>query len=342
MSGRSLSEIVGLFGGELLDDNGVRVSQAASLETASPDAISFLARDKHRSALAATRAGAVVIGANARDATRLPRIVVANPYAYFARVAQLLNPGPATEAGIHESAVVEANARVAESASIGALAFVGERACIGERAIIGEGSVIGADSAIGDDARLYASVVVYPRSVIGERSILHSGVVIGADGFGIAEDQGEWVKVPQLGRVVIGADVEIGANTTIDRGTSSDTVIEDGVKMDNQIQIGHNVFIGSHTAIAGCVGIAGSAKIGRRCKIGGRASVLGHISIADGTTISACAFISKSIDVPGIYGGSYPFSEHREWRRNAVHLRHLDALAKKIRELESRLAEKEG
>jgi UDP-3-O-[3-hydroxymyristoyl] glucosamine N-acyltransferase len=210
---------------------------------------------------------------------------------------------------------------------------------VGERAVIAESCVIGEETTIADDVHVHPCVVIYPRCQVGAHSILHAGIVIGADGFGMAEDQGQWVKVPQLGRVIIGADVEIGANTTIDRGTSGDTVIEDGVKMDNQIQIGHNVRIGAHTAIAGCAGIAGSAKIGRHCKIGGRASILGHISIADGTTVSACAFISRTIEVAGVYGGSYPFSEQGEWRRNAVHLRNLDTLVKKIRELESQLVE---
>lgn len=340
-SGRSLGEIVSRFGGELLDDNQVTISQSASLELAGPNHISFLARNTHLAALASTRAGAVIVAQDARDATKLPRIVTANPYAYFARVSQLLNPASMPAPGIHPRAVVDESAVIANSAFVGALAFVGARVQVGERAVIGEACILGEGAALAADVRLYPSVVVYAHCRIGARSIVHSGVVIGADGFGIAEDQGRWVKVPQLGRVLIGEDVEIGANTTIDRGTSGDTVIEDGVKMDNQIQIGHNVVVGAHTAIAGCTGIAGSARIGRHCKIGGRASVLGHISIVDGTTISACAFISKTIDVPGVYGGSYPFSEQREWRRNAAHIRHLDALAKKIRELKSRLNEKE-
>lgn len=333
----SLSEIVSRLGGELLDDNGVQISQAASLTAAGPHHISFLAQNKFRAQLSATRAGAVIVSENARNATALPRIVTANPYAYFARVSQMLSPTPAPEPGIHSSAVVDSSASVAQSACIGAYACIGGNARIGERVVIAEGCVIAGETHIADDAHLHPCVVIYPRCQIGARSILHSGTVIGADGFGIAEDQGQWVKVPQLGRVVIGADVEIGANTTIDRGTSGDTVVEDGVKMDNQIQIGHNVRIGAHTAIAGCAGIAGSAKIGRHCKIGGRASILGHISIADGTTVTACAFISKSIETPGVYGGSYPFSEQGEWRRNAVHLRNLDMLVKKIRELEAQL-----
>lgn len=341
MAACSLSDIVSRLGGELLDDNGVTISQAASLEAAGANHISFLARNTHRGALASTRAGAVIVGHDTRDATKLPRIVAANPYAYFARVSQLLNPQDMPVPGIHLSAVVDASAVIADSAHIGAFAFIGARAHVGERAVIGEACVVSEEAAIAEEVRLYPSVVVYARCRIGARSIVHSGTVIGADGFGMAEEEGQWIKIPQLGCVVIGEDVEIGANTTIDRGTSGDTMIEDGVKMDNQIQIGHNVVIGAHTAIAGCVGIAGSARIGRHCKIGGRVSVLGHISIADGTAISACAFISKSIDTPGVYGGSYPFSKQADWRRNAAHLRNLDSLAKKIRELEARLDKKE-
>ncbi|MGH8727156.1 MAG: UDP-3-O-(3-hydroxymyristoyl)glucosamine N-acyltransferase [Burkholderiales bacterium] len=337
-AGLSLSEIVARLGGTLIDDNGVKISQAASLTAAGPRHISFLAQNKFRAQLAATRAGAVILAADAKNATTLPRIVAGNPYAYFARVSQMLNPQPQPAPGIHPSAVVDADADIAASACIGAFTCIGKNVKVGARTVIGENCLIGDETVIVDDCTIHPGVVMYPRCQIGARTIVHSGTVIGADGFGMAEEEGQWVKVPQLGRVIIGADVEIGANTTIDRGTSGDTVIEDGVKMDNQIQIGHNVRVGAHTAIAGCAGIAGSARIGRHCKIGGRASILGHIAIADNVTVTACAFISKSIEAPGVYGGSYPFSEQSEWRRNAVHLRNLDALAKKIRELEAQVA----
>jgi UDP-3-O-[3-hydroxymyristoyl] glucosamine N-acyltransferase len=190
-------------------------------------------------------------------------------------------------------------------------------------------------------ARLYPNVTIYHGCRLGERVIVHAGAVIGADGFGMVMSSEEWTKIPQIGGVVIGADVEIGANTTIDRGTMDDTVIEEGVKLDNQIQIAHNVRIGAHTAIAACAGVAGSARVGRHCRIGGSSGIAGHLTIADHVEISAHTLIMKSIDRPGTYTGAYPFDANATWRRNAAHLRHPGELADRIRALERRLAAKE-
>ena len=174
------------------------------------------------------------------------------------------------------------------------------------------------------------------RVRVGRRCLVHSGAVIGADGFGIArEATGAWTKVPQLGTVVIGDDVEVGANTTIDRGAIEDTVIGDGVKLDNQIQIGHNVVLGEHTAIAGMAGVAGSARIGARCIIGGDAAINGHIVVADDVVIAGGAQVTHSIDRPGIYGGVIPADEAVRWRKNAVRFGHLDELARRVRKLEA-------
>jgi UDP-3-O-[3-hydroxymyristoyl] glucosamine N-acyltransferase len=178
--------------------------------------------------------------------------------------------------------------------------------------------------------------------VLGARAIVHSGAVIGADGFGFARDaDGSWIKIPQTGRVVAGDDVEIGANTTIDRGALDDTVIGDGVKLDNQIQIAHNVHIGARTIMAGCAAVAGSTHIGAGCAIGGAANIIGHLEIADGVQVSAGTFVAKSITRPGVYTGTVPFMPHDEWLKNFSRLRHLEAMADKIRALEKRLAELE-
>ena len=189
---------------------------------------------------------------------------------------------------------------------------------------------------IGAHSRLQSRITIYKGCQIGERCLIHAGVVVGADGFGLAQAGGTWLKIPQIGIVRIGNDVEIGANTTIDRGSLDDTIIEDGVKLDNQIQIGHNVFIGAHTAMAGCVGVAGSARIGSHCEIGGAAMILGHLTIADYVSISAGTLVSKSITKPGAYSGAYPADSHKNWLRNAAHLRHLDALADRIAALEKK------
>jgi len=332
----SLRELSERFGGEVVGDNSVKVSQVATLEGAAADEITFFANDRYLPQLKATRAGAVIVGESARGVTRLPHIVCANPYAYFARVSALFNPARQLQPGHHPAAVIDATAVVAPDAEIGPCAVIGREACIGPGCVVGAGCFIGDGVAVGADCRLQANVTVYHNCVIGERVILHSGVVIGADGFGIAMDEGRWVKVPQIGRVVIGNDVEIGANTTVDRGALDDTVIEEGVKLDNQIQVGHNVRIGAHTAIAACAGIAGSARVGKFCKIGGASGIAGHISIADHVEISAFTLIAKSIDKPGIYTGAYAFEPHAAWRRNAVHLRHLGDLADRVRALEKK------
>lgn len=330
----TLAEIVALYGGQVVGDPEVAVSQVATLEQAQPWHLSFFSNPKYRSQLQQTRAGAVVLGPDHAGETSRPRIVAENPYAYFAKVTAFFNPPAQYPAGIHPSAVVEASARIADSASIGPFAYIGKNARVGEGAVILAGCLVGDGAEIGNGALLYPRVTVYHDCVIGERCILHSGAVIGADGFGMAMDGGRWIKIPQVGRVVIGDDVEIGANTTIDRGTLNDTVVEEGVKLDNQIQIGHNVVIGAHTAIAGCVGIAGSTRIGRYCRIGGAAMIIGHLEIADHVNISAGTFVAKSIREPGTYTSSVPCLPHRDWLRNSVHLRHLDRLVKTLGELE--------
>lgn len=340
-SGYTLGSIVERFGGELVGDADVVVKQVAPLSSALSGHISFLSNPKYRRQLQDCRAGAVIMGVAERDATNLPRILSDNPYAYFAKVSALLNPRRAETPGIHSTAIVDQAATIPASATIGAFAFVGEGVKIGEHAVIGSGCHLGEGVEVGDDSLFYPQVVVYPGCIIGKRAILHSGAVIGADGFGIAMDRGCWIKVPQIGRVVIGDDVEVGANTTVDRGALDDTIIEDGVKLDNQIQVAHNVHIGAHTAIAGCVGIAGSAKIGKYCTVGGSGMILGHLEIADRVNISAGTLVTKSIAKAGTYTSVMPFSAHQDWLKNAAHLRHLDKIAEKLSELEKKISELE-
>lgn len=331
----ALSDIVALYGGEIVGDAATRVSRVATLDQGRPGTIAFLANERYLAQLAATGAAAVIVGPAARDATALPRIVCPNPYLYFARVASLLNPEPPPAAGRHATAVVHDTATIGEGVEIGPHAVVGAGAVIGDGCIIASGSQVGEEVRIGAGSRLFPRVTVYPRCVIGERVRLHSGVVIGADGFGLAPDGERWVKIPQIGRVLIGNDVEIGANTTVDRGAIEDTVIEEGVKLDNLIMIAHNVRIGAHTAIAACAGVAGSARIGRHCRIGGSSGIAGHITLADNVEISAHTIITRSIDQPGTYTGAYPFEANREWRKNAAQLRHLNELAQRVRALEN-------
>jgi UDP-3-O-[3-hydroxymyristoyl] glucosamine N-acyltransferase len=337
-----LSEIVALFGGRILGEADASVTQVATLETAGSSHISFLTNSKYRVQLAGTKAGALILGEADADSSGLPRIITDNPYAYFAKVSALLNPFPDAQPGIHPSAVVGAGAKIDATASIAATVVIGDGVTIGPHSVIGPGCFIGNGTVVGSHARLYPRVVIYHDCVIGDNLIAHSGVVIGADGFGLAMDEGRWIKIQQIGRVVIGNDVEIGANTTIDRGALDDTIIEEGVKMDNQIQVAHNVRIGAHTAIAGCVGIAGSATIGRYCRIGGSAGILGHLQIADHVEIASFTLIGKSISEAGSYAGIFPFSRNDEWRKTAAQLRHLNELAHKVKSLQQQIEELRG
>jgi UDP-3-O-[3-hydroxymyristoyl] glucosamine N-acyltransferase len=327
----TLQEIVRRLGGEVAGDASVSVDGVGTLDEAGPGQITFLANPRYRAKLAATRAGAVIVGPRDRDATGVARIVSDNPYAYYARTVALFHPPRAPVAGAHPSACVEATAQVAGSAEIGPGAVIGAGARIGERAIVGAGSFVGEGATVGDDTVLHARVTIYHGCVVGSRCILHSGSVIGADGFGMAPDAGRWVKIPQVGRAVIGDDVEVGANTTIDRGALGDTVVEEGVKIDNLVQVAHNCRIGAHSVIAGCTGIAGSAVIGRHCVIAGGAGIVGHVTLADGVTVSAMTLVTKSITQAGVYTSSLPMMPHALWLRNAAQLRRLDEIARLAR-----------
>ena len=328
-----LDELVARLGGEIEGDGSVVVHRIAALDDAGEGDLAFVASRKYLARASSSRASALIVPPQARDAVAGPRIVTDDPYLYFARAAQLFSPLPAPEPAVHRSASVLSTVPV--SAQIDAGVTIEQGVVLGDDVIIGAGCHIGRGSRIGSGTRLAPRVTVYPDCVIGARCIIHSGAVIGSDGFGFARTADrQWVKIPQVGRVCIGDDVEIGANTTIDRGALGDTVIGDGCKLDNQIQIAHNVHIGEHTAIAGCVGIAGSTRIGRRCQIGGQAGIIGHLEIADDVVISAGTLVSKSITRAGVYTANLPLQAHADWVRNFSHLRHLDALAGRLRGLE--------
>jgi len=330
----SLQEIVSKLGGELVDGDGVTINRVASLANAHPGAISFLTDSKYRTALEVTQASAVILAQAHRDLTSLPRIVADNPYAYFAKLSELLNPKPVHVAGVSPSAVVDPTAHIPASCCIMANSVIGANVRLGEKVLIGPSCVVSDGVAIDDETELEANVVVYHDCVIGKRCIVAAGTVIGADGFGYANEGGRWVKIPQIGRVLIEDDVAIGANTTIDRGALDDTVIEEGVKLDNLIQIGHNCRIGAHTVIAGCVGIAGSARIGKHCRIGGAAMILGHLEIADEVTVSPGTMITRSLKKSDTYTALMPFQSHDDWLKTAANIRRLGDLSDRVKQLE--------
>lgn len=332
----SLREIVEKLGGEVAGEN-VRVSRVASLANAVSGTISFFVDTKYRSALESTGASAVIINPGNAALTDIPCIVTENPYAYFAKLSELFNPPEEFLPGIHPSAVIANSAIVPASCSIGANAVIEEHVRLGEHVVVGAGCIVGSSVEIGDYTRLHARVVIYRDCQIGQHCTFLAGSVVGADGFGYAPQDGKWVKIPQVGRVVIGDWVDVGVNTCIDRGALDDTVIEEGAKLDNLIQIGHNCQIGAHTVIAGCVGIAGSAKIGKNCRIGGAAMILGHLEVADGVTISPGSMITRSLSQTDTYTALMPFQTHDKWLKTAANLRHLPDMYERIRQLEKEL-----
>lgn len=333
----TLAELARRFGAELRGAGDVEIAGVASLERAGPREISYLYDPKLRHRLASCRAGAVVLNPAQAEGYGGNALIVEQPRLCFARIAAFLHaPGPIS-GGAHASAIIDPSARVAATAAIGPQAVVGARAVIGENVQIGPGCQVGADADIGAETRLVGHVWVGAGCVIGQRCLLHPGVIVGADGFGLAKDGERWVKVPQLGRVVIGNDVEIGANSTVDRGALNDTEIGDGVKIDNLVQIGHNVRIGEHTAIAASAAIAGSAVIGRRCSIGGQAGVAGHLTIADDVTVLGKSLIGSSITAAGVYSSAIQAEQATPWRRQVVRLRQLDEMARRLRELEQEM-----
>ncbi len=321
--GYSLGELAVRFGLELRGDPDLSVTRVATLHNAGPGGISFFANARYRRQLESTRATAVVLSAPHAAACPAAALVDPNPYLAYARIANLLHPASAAVPGVHPSAVVSPGAQVDPTATIGPLAVVEADVRVGARVLIGPGSIVQGGTHIGEDTQLVARVTLCRNTLIGARCILHPGVVVGADGFGFAIDHRRWIKVPQIGSVRVGDDVEIGANTTIDRGAIEDTVIENGVKLDNQIQIGHNVTIGEHTAIASCTGISGSTTIGKRCMIGGLVGMAGHLTIGDDVVITGFSMISASLAGPGTYSSGFPAEETKTWWRRVAEFRRI-------------------
>jgi len=334
----TLSALAKQLGATLQGDGETLISSVSTLQHGGKGALGFLANAAYRKHLAGTHLSAVVLAEEDAEACPVAALLSSNPYADFARAVRLLYPPQAVSPGVHASAVIDDEADIDPGACIGANVVVAAEARIGRGVYLGPGCVIDAGVHIGDDSCLVANVTVLGRAQIGRRVTIHPGAVIGSDGFGIAESEGGWEKVPQLGSVRIGDDVDIGANTTIDRGALEDTVIEEGVRIDNQVQVAHNVVIGAHTAIAGCVGISGSARIGKHCRLAGGVGVVGHLDIADRVTVTGMSMVTHSITRPGsVWSAGTPLMENTSWRRNAVRMKQLDDLAKRISKLEKHI-----
>ena len=337
----SLQEICQRVGGKIARGSpDLMLSALSSLSAAGANELSFLAFANNKAAAASSLAAAVLTSATLADSVNpdAALIEVSDPYLAYSTLAlwieseqrHRLDPSP----GMASSATVDVSAQLGANIAIGPNVVIAAAVSIGDGCRIGAGTVIGPGSRIGAHSRLAANVSIAHDCELGERSIIHSGTVIGSDGFGFAPNGQQWAKIPQLGQVLIGNDVEIGANCAIDRGALDPTVIADGCKLDNLIQIAHNVRIGAHTAIAGCVGIAGSAVIGARCRIGGGAGILGHLEICDDVTISAMSLVTRSIRKPGFYTGVYPLQANALWEKTAATLKQLPGLRERLRHLE--------
>jgi UDP-3-O-[3-hydroxymyristoyl] glucosamine N-acyltransferase len=331
----TLDELAQRFGLQLRGNGAAPIRGVATLARAGAGELAFLANPVYRRELSGCAAEAVVLRAQDSEAWTGNALVARDPYVAFAKIAALFDAPTPAAPGVHASAVVDPSARVDPAAQVGPFVSIGARSRIEAGAIIGPGCVIGTDCVVGEGSELVARVTLVTRVRLGRRVRVHPGAVLGADGFGLAMDRPEgaephWIKVPQLGGVVVGDDSEIGANTTIDRGALDDTVLEHDVRLDNQIQVGHNVVVGAHTAIAGCVAVAGSARIGRYCLIAGGAGIVGHITIGDRVTVTAMSLVTHSLEGPGEYSSGTPIQENRAWRRNAARFKQLDALARRL------------
>lgn len=332
----SLGELATRFGCELIGDPDIEVSGVASLENADAGSLTFLSNTAFKQQLSSTKAAAVILRPDDAAESPVAVLVHADPYACYARMAAVVCPAPIYAPGVHRSAVVDPTATVADSACLAANVVIGERSVIGENVYVGPGTVVGPDCVVGDDCRFIANVTLVRATRIGRRGIFHPGVVLGSDGFGNAMTPEGWVKVPQVGGLVVGDDVEIGANTAVDCGAIGDTVIEDGVRIDNMCHIAHNVRIGEHTALAGMVGIAGSTTIGKRCMFGGTAAAVGHITVCDDVIVWGAGVVTKDITEPGLYSAMFPAEPAKDWAKKVARFRRIDSLIDRVKRLEEK------
>lgn len=332
----TLAEIAEKIGATVNGDESCQVSSLATLLNAKEGQIAFLANKKYRQQLNNTKATAVIISPDFVESSPTNALVMDNPYLGYALVAQLLDTTPKTATAIHPSAVIHSSVSLGENVSVGANAVIESGVLLGDYVSVGAGCFVGENAKIGNNTSLWSNVSIYHEVIVGENCLIQANTVIGSDGFGYAPVKGTWLKIPQLGSVIIGNNVEIGASTTIDRGALDNTVIEDHVILDNQIQIAHNVVIGSGTAMAACSVIAGSTVVGKNCTLAGLVGVNGHIEIPDNCVFTGMAMVTKSITEPGIYSSGMPAANNKEWRRTNARIKKLDDMAKRLSALEKK------
>ncbi|MDR3431760.1 MAG: UDP-3-O-(3-hydroxymyristoyl)glucosamine N-acyltransferase [Rouxiella aceris] len=339
MSSIRLTDLAQQLDAQVHGDGNIAITGIASMHSAHSEQITFLSNSRYREQLATCKAGAVVLTEADLPFCQGSALVVKNPYLTYARMAQILDTTPAPAQDIAPGAVISPLAKLGKQVSVGANAVIESGVELGDGVIIGAGCFIGKDAKIGAGTRIWANVSIYHRVVIGQKCLIQSGTVIGADGFGYANDRGNWVKIPQLGTVIIGDSVEIGACTTIDRGALDDTQIGNGVIIDNQCQIAHNVVIGDNTAVAGGVIMAGSLKIGRYCQIGGASVINGHMEICDKAVVTGMGMVMRPITEPGIYSSGIPLQTNKVWRKTAALVMNIDEMNKRLKAVERKIKE---
>lgn len=330
----TLEELAAHVQGEWVGDNEHVLSGVGTLSAASVQQISFLTNPKYKPQLKDTQAGAVIVHDKMRDDVSGNALVVENPHAAFARIAQLFDTTPPVASGIADTAVVAASANVGSGVSLGEHVIIEDNVVLGDNVSIGANTVVRKGTHIGEGSTIHPNVTIYHEVKIGKRVCIHSQTVIGAAGFGYANDKGTWLPIPQTGSVQIGDDSQIGASSSIDRGAMEDTIIGKNVIIDNQVQVGHNCIIGDHSCICGTTGIAGSCHIGKYVILGGGCGVNGHISICDNVQVTGYTMIVQDITEPGVYSSGQPAMKNREWRKNAVRLKQIDSLYDRVKALE--------
>ncbi|HEY7213780.1 MAG TPA: UDP-3-O-(3-hydroxymyristoyl)glucosamine N-acyltransferase [Thermoanaerobaculia bacterium] len=335
--GYRLAELAELVGGRVEGDPDRTVEAIRSLETAGPRDLSVLKNPRYRGQAEASRAGALLVGPSLAGAVPgRDLLVVGDPDLALARLVAALHPPASREPGIHPTAGLEAGCEVDPAASIGPYAVIGAGSRIGPGAVLHAAVAIGRGCVVGEGAVLHPHAVLYDGTEVGPGSVVHAGAVLGADGFGYATQGGAHTKVPQVGHVVVEADVEIGANSTIDRATLGETRIGEGTKIDNLVQVGHNVRVGRHCILCGQAGIAGSATLGDGVVLAGQAGVAGHIEIGDRVQVAAKSAALASVE-PGKVVAGIPAVELRRWRRQVALMARLEAMSRRLRALEKRL-----
>ena len=332
--------LAGFLKGEIVGDPEVKVNTIAKIEEGHPGALSFLANPKYEHYIYSTKSSIVLVNSDFVPGAPISAtlIKVKNAYESFASLLQLVDQSRPRKKGIHPSAVIEPSATVGKDVYIGSFVYVGENCVVGDGCSLFPNVFVGDNTKLGTGCTLNPGVVVYRDCIIGNNCTVHAGSVIGSDGFGFApQSDNEFMKIPQLGNVILEDNVEIGANVTIDRATMGSTVIRKGVKLDNLIQVGHNVEIGENTVMAAQTGIAGSSKIGRNCMFGGQVGISGHIKVADGTKIGAQSGIPGDVKKEDSVLLGYPAIDHRDFMRSSIIFKRLPELYRKVDELEKQI-----